>query len=237
MCGRYAASRRPEDLVEELAVDDVAETVDGPSWNVAPTDPVPLVRVGPTGRRELRVARWGLTAQGAGPARSGRLINARAETVASKPAFRDAFAARRGLLPADGYYEWTRGPGGRRQAWFIAPRDGSVLAMAGIYTAHPGPDGRVLWTAAVITTAAPGDLAHLHERTPLTVDPADRAAWLDPDRRDPGRLRGLLGPAAAGRLVAHPVGPAVGDVRRDGPQLVAPVAAPDVTAAVPLPLW
>ncbi|MGH8867529.1 MAG: SOS response-associated peptidase [Actinomycetes bacterium] len=243
MCGRYAASSNPDDLVEEFEVDRLATTGPlEPDFNVAPTKPVPVVLVrparGPTadGRparehpeRQLRVVRWGLVPSWAkDPSGAGRMINARVETVAEKPAFRRAFAARRCILPADGYYEWYAP---RRQPFFIRPRDGGVLAMAGLYEMWRDPTRAAedpeawLWTAAVLTTAAQDDLGHLHDRMPLVVGRHQRDAWLDPAAEDPRGLLDMLAPAAPGWLEAYPVSTAVGDVANNGRHLVEPLPA------------
>lgn len=242
VCGRYASSRSPEDLAEEFEVDrvDLRERLE-PDWNVAPSKPVAAVlarrdrTTGETARR-LSVVRWGLVPSWAKDVKIGnRLINARVETVHEKPAFRRAFAARRCLLPADGYYEWYGEVRGRKQPFFIRPRDGGVLAMAGLYEIWRDPGvaddddpSAFVWSATVITTTAEDDLGHLHDRMPMTVDREGWAAWLDPAAGDdPDALRALLVPAAPGRLEAYPVAPLVNDVRVNGPHLVDPLP-PDV---------
>ena len=183
--------------------------------------------------RELRVVRWGLVPSWAkDPSIGGRLINARAETVDSKPAFRKAFARRRCLLPADGYYEWQPVEvGGRtvKQPYFISRRDGGPLAMAGIYEfwrdrSRPDDHERAwLWTAAIITTSAPDELGRIHDRMPMIIDEKSWADWLDPASDDPADLRALLVPAAAGGLDWHPVSTEVNSVRHNGPGLIEPI--------------
>jgi putative SOS response-associated peptidase YedK len=247
VCGRYAASRSADDLVEEFEIEAVvaAEPL-AARFNVAPTDPVYAVLARPPREspdaepvRQLRVVRWGLVpAWAEGPSIASRLVNARMETVAEKPAFRRAFASRRCLLPADGYYEWyvdadRRDAKGRpvKQPYFVAPRDAGVLAMAGLYElwrdrARPGEDPDAwLWTSSVITTTAQDALGRIHDRMPLLVEPSRYAEWLDPRIDDPVELRRLLVPAAPGRLQAHPVSSRVNSVRNDGPDLVEPVKA------------
>lgn len=247
MCGRYAASRSPGDLVEEFEVDDPPETVLPPDYNVAPTKEVYAVVErrrtdedgAPVVRRQLRVARWGLVPSWAkDPSIGSRLINAREETVASKPAFRKAFARRRCLLPADGYYEWwipPDGPTGKsgkplKQPFFIHSVDGGSLAMAGLYEfwrdrTRDEEDPLAWWTTVtVLTTTAPDDLGRIHDRMPLLVEPGRWHEWLDPERdgtSDPDALTGLLVPAAPGRLAVYPVSTAVNDVRNNGPELLA----------------
>jgi putative SOS response-associated peptidase YedK len=258
VCGRYASSRSPEDLVEEFEVEQ--SLVSGPlpvDFNVAPTKEVYAVVSRPPSKekhrpaqRQLRVLSWGLIPSWADdPTIRSRLINARVETAAEKPAFRRAFAGRRCLLPADGYYEWytpereaddTPDAHGRRmkqrkQPFFIHDRQGAVLAMAGLYEiwrdpTRPDDDpDRFSWTCTVLTTDAEDDLGHIHERMPLLVEPERYDAWLDPSVSDPDALRGLLVPAAPGRLEAHPVSTLVNNVRNNGPELVEPLPL-DATA-------
>ncbi|MCD0482851.1 SOS response-associated peptidase [Streptacidiphilus sp. ASG 303] len=259
MCGRYASGRRPEDLVELFGVErwDPTETI-APDWNVAPTKPVwavmdrppkdaPPEGAPPEGAdrpvRQLHVLRWGLVPSWSKTPEAGvKMINARAETVHEKPAYRRAFASRRCLLPADGYYEWHTpetapdGPKGRarKQPYYITPADGSVMAMAGLYEwwrdrSRPADDpGAWLCTCTVLTTDAEDALGRIHPRMPLLVEPGGYDAWLDPDRSDPDELRSLLVPPAAGRLAARPVSPAVNNVRNNGPQLTEPIPADQV---------
>ncbi len=239
MCGRYAASRDLDDLVEEFEVEDAPGPVLPPSWNVAPTSDVyAVVQRPPRGEpegdpvRSLRVARWGLVPSWArDPSIGNRMINARLETVAEKPAFRRAFAKRRCLLPADGYFEWYGETRGKKQPFFIRPSDGGVLAMAGLYELWKDPsvtDEDVdpwLWSVTVITTSAPDDLGRIHDRTPLLVESQRYAEWLDPALDDADALNALLVPAAPGRLTAFPVSTEVNNVRNDGAHLVDPLPA------------
>jgi putative SOS response-associated peptidase YedK len=265
MCGRYASARKRIELLEEFSVqrDKVAEPLQ-PDYNVAPTKAVYAVvdraesaddGTGGAGNepegagtgaglveRELRVMRWGLVPFWAKDVRIGsRMINARAETVAEKPAFRRAFAKRRCLLPADGYYEWQQQPGAAKQPIYITRTDGRQLAFAGLYelwrdpaVARDDPDAW-LWTTTIITTSAPDELGMIHDRMPMIIDPASWADWLDPASNDAADLRALLVPAAASGLATYPVSTAVNSVRNNGPQLIEPVsagsAAPLVAAA------
>ncbi len=250
MCGRYASSRKPEDLVEEF---EIVESRVGaplePDYNVAPTKEVYAVLeraarpadgddVPEPPQRQLRVLTWGLVPSWAKDAGIGsRMINARMETVAEKPAYKRAFAVRRCLLPADGYFEWyptaqlTSAGKPRKQPFFIRPRDGGVLAMAGLYEIWRDPakaddaDDRFRWTCTVLTTEAEDSLGHIHDRMPLMVERDRWADWLDP--RVGGRLD-LLVPAAPGGLEAFPVSTAVGNVKNNGPELVAPLPLEDV---------
>jgi putative SOS response-associated peptidase YedK len=247
MCGRYASSRRPEDLIEEFEVTAprVAEPL-AADYNVAPTKEVYAVleraakaqgdQPAEPPERQLRVLRWGLIPSWAkDPSIGNRMINSRMETVAEKPAYKRAFAVRRCLLPADGYFEWypteekTKAGKPRKQPFFIHPVDGGVLAMAGLYEiwkdptrAEDDPD-LFRWTCTVLTTQAEDDLGHIHDRMPLMV-PRDRwGAWLDPALSDRDQLLPLLEPAAPGRLEAFPVSTLVSNVRNNGPELLEPL--------------
>ncbi len=243
MCGRYASSRRPEDLIEEFEVVD--SRVDRPleaDFNVAPTKPVYAVVERPPSReseeppqRQLRVFTWGLLPSWAkDPKLAGRLINARVETVADKPAFRRAFASRRCLLPADGYFEWyptsevTSSGKPRKQPFFIRPRDHGVIAMAGLYEIWRDPDrsdddpDRLRWTCTVLTTQAEDELGHIHDRMPMMVERERWGAWLDPGAPRE-HLHELLVPASPGALEAYPVATLVNNVRNNGPELLEPL--------------
>lgn len=234
MCGRYAATATTAELVAEYDIAFVRDGAPAPNHNVAPTDPVPAVveRVrgdGPDQRvvRMLVELRWGLVPSWSADARgAARMINARSETVASKPAFRKAFATRRCLLPARGYYEWTPSPdpaGGRtrKQPYFITPDDGGLLTMAGLYEFWRAPAGEWLATCAIITTTATDRLGHIHDRMPMVITPGNRAAWLDPGHTDPDAAHALL--RVEDRLGAVPVSTKVNLVANKGPELIEPL--------------
>jgi putative SOS response-associated peptidase YedK len=241
MCGRYANVSDAEDLVREFQAVDATGGESLRDYNIAPTARVPIViAVGPGAERRLGLARWGLIpAWAKDPGVGSRMFNARAESVASKPAFRTAFRTRRCLVPASGYYEWMTveetEPGGRsrRRPYFVRSLDGAPLAFAGLYETWRGPDGTPLTSCTVITTTAAGDLPDLHERSPVILSRRDWTRWLDPSGAA-ADLSGLLAPAPAGTLVAHQVDPAVGNVRNNRPDLVEPLA-PAAEPAPPLP--
>ncbi|GII58892.1 DUF159 family protein [Planotetraspora thailandica] len=235
MCGRYASARKKHELLEEFEVelDGAPDQELGADYNVAPTKEVYAVmsRVpkieGARAVRQLRVVRWGLVPSWAkDPSIGSRLINARIETVGDKPAFRRAFASRRCLLPADGYFEWMPTEDKKKQPYFIHPADGGVLAMAGLYEFWKDPtradDDPLKWlcTCTVITTTAEDDLGRIHDRMPMMVERDRWGEWLDPGMPDPAHL---LVPASPGRLVAHPVSIAVNNVRNNGASLIVPV--------------
>jgi putative SOS response-associated peptidase YedK len=249
MCGRYASSRTAEDLVEEFDVLDprISEPL-APSYNVAPTDKVYAVleraakhddgsRGDPV--RQLRQLRWGLVPSWAKDVSIGsRMINARLETAAEKPAFRKAWASRRCLLPADGYFEWydtERTVKGKpvKQPFFITPADGGVLAMAGLYEiwrdrSLPEDDPEAFrWTCTVLTTEAADEIGRIHDRMPLIVPRDRRDAWLSPTTTD-DHLDELVVPAQQSGLTAYPVDKAVGNVRNNGPELVEPLPPEEV---------
>ncbi|HET7017257.1 MAG TPA: SOS response-associated peptidase [Streptosporangiaceae bacterium] len=251
MCGRYASARSRIELLEEFDVqgDRVDESLNA-DYNVAPTKPVYAVMTrkpraetddaaaktaattttDAKAERELRVVRWGLVPYWAKDVSIGsRLINARAETVSEKPAFRAAFAKRRCLLPADGYYEWQPPPPGTKgskQPYFICRPDHSVLAFAGLYElwrdrSLPREDpGAWLWTATVITTSAPDELGEIHDRMPMVIDRASWTDWLDPGNTDVADVQALLAPAASTGLISYPVAQLVNSVRNNGPELI-----------------
>ena len=166
--------------------------------------------------------RWGLVPSWSkDPKGAARMINARRESVADKPAFRTAYAKRRCLLPADGYYEWKTA-GTAKQPWYLSAQSGDPLAMAGLYEHWRSPEGDWLSTCTVLTTSAPDELGEIHDRTPLLVPRPAWATWLDPSLADPGDL---LVPGVPGVLDAWPVSKDVGNVRNDGAHLVLPVHA------------
>ena len=233
MCGRFAASAGPDEYVEVFGIDEVVDEP-LPSFNIAPTDPVPAVvervdRESEQTVRKLVTPRWGLVPSWSKDATgAARMINARAETVATKPAFRKAFAARRCLIPADGYYEWitqAAGPGAKalKQPFFLRPADGGLFVMAGLYEFWKSPVGEWLTTATIITTTATDALGHIHDRMPMTVEPDAWASWLDPRQAEPDAAASLL--CVPEGLTAYRVSMLVNRVTNDGPELVAPLAA------------
>jgi putative SOS response-associated peptidase YedK len=253
MCGRFVSARKRLELLEEFGIerDRVADGPDpepDPDYNVAPTKRVYAVmdrhpREEEPPARELRVVRWGLVPSWAKDASGGgRLINARAETIAVKPAFRRAFARRRCILPADGYYEWqalSEQGKQRKQPYYIYSRDGGALAFAGVYElwrdeALPADHERAwLWTAAIITTQATDEVGQIHDRMPMVIAHDQWTDWLDPDNSDPGQLQATMQPAMAGGLTSHPVSTAVNFVRNNGPELIVPLSSAALSSAAP----
>ena len=230
MCGRFAASASTDDYVEVFGVAEVVDEVQ-PSFNLAPTDPIPAIveRLDADGAavRKLVAPRWGLVPSWSKDAAgAARMINARFETVAEKPAFRKAFAARRCLIPADGYFEWHVLPGQEgvkkpaKQPFFIRPASG-LFVMAGLYEFWRTPMGEWLTTATIITTSATDALGHIHDRMPMVVDPDDWASWLDPAQTRPDAAASLL--VVDPDLTFYPVSSAVGNVANNSPELIEPL--------------
>lgn len=241
MCGRYATTQTSSTLNRDFEIDLPRAVPDTgaefePDYNMAPTKIAPVV----IGRRrddsdqlhrELVAARWGLIPSWAkDPSIGSRMINARTETVAEKPSFKAAFAKRRALIPADGYYEWYTAPlteGQKKptkQPFYITPKDGSVLAMAGLYEFWKDREaGDWVISFTILTTSAEDALGQVHDRMPLFLERDAYDAWLDPAPRSTDDLLGLLVPAAPGRLDAFAVSTAVNNVRNNGPELIAPL--------------
>lgn len=215
MCGRFALHADPEQLAE--ALDASAPADYHPRFNIAPTQTVlTLHRVGD--ERRLVPLRWGLVpAWSKGPDNRYSMINARAETVHSKPAFRGPFRHHRCLIPASGFYEWRTGERGK-QPWYIHPTDGPLLLFAGLWDRWDGPDEHVD-SCTILTTAANALMAQLHDRMPVILDAEGQIAWLDPDA-DSSDLRALLVPAPDERLAAHPVGRQINNPRHEGPDCI-----------------
>ena len=224
MCGRYAAAKDVASLVEEFEVARPPDETLPPDYNVAPSKQVYIVVDRETDdgvQRQLRTAKWGLVPSWAKDPKIGnRMINARIETAAQKPSFRRAWAKRRCLLPADGYYEWYAGEG-PKQPFFIHRTDGGSLAMAGLFEFWKDGDDWLV-TTCVLTTDAPDALGRIHDRMPLLVPRDNWGMWLDPESLP---AVDMAVPAMATGLAAYPVSTAVNNVKHNGPQLLDPLPA------------
>ena len=223
MCGRYTLTT-PLEGIRQLF--EVAVTSNlAPRYNIAPTQQVAAVRLGPDGRREVGFLRWGLIPAWAKDATiASRLINARGETLAEKPAFRQAFAQRRCLLPADGFYEWAKTGSGGKQPYYIHRRDGGLMAFAGLWESWRGPDDAIpMETCCIITTAATESLAPIHHRMPVILAREQHDLWLDP-KTVRGDLGGLLRPCRDDILSAIPVSSRVNKVANDDAALISELA-------------
>lgn len=221
MCGRYTLSTPPELLAEHFALDAVPTGLDA-RYNIAPSQEVPvIVRVEGRGRHLERM-RWGLVPGWAqDPSIGHRLINARAETAATKPAFRSAFRKRRCLIPADGFYEWQR-IDRTKQPYWIARADGAPLAFAGLWEHWEAADGHtVIDSCTILTCAALPPVSQLHSRMPVILPPTAYTAWLDP-ARGPDALQALLQPTGTDALQVRRVSREVNNPRNDYDALIAP---------------
>lgn len=227
MCGRFVVARASAELAVELDVERIPDEPLEPSYNVAPTDPIPLV-VDAKGTRRLEVARWGLIPGWAKDISVGaRSINARSETAASKPTFRDAVQRRRGIIPVDGYYEWRKRADGTKQPYFVHPADHSILLFAGLYEWWRTPEGEWLLSTTILTRDSAGEqMTALHDRMPVFMAKRDASEWLaETTIGDQGLVASFAdrSVAVAETLTMHPVDPRVGNVRESGEALVSPI--------------
>ena len=222
MCGRVSQQRPASELAEIFAAEPLADDL-GARFNVAPTDEA-LVVVQREERRAITAYRWGLIPHWADSAKVGsRMFNARAETLTSSPAFRDAFRRKRCLVPVDGFYEWQR-IGARRQPFSIARADGRPLVLAGLWSGWRDPAAdRVVRTFTIVTSGPNEQMSTLHDRMPVIVPEDAWSLWLDPELEDYGELQGLLAPSDDVALRIQAVRPLVNNVRNDGPELLEPV--------------
>jgi putative SOS response-associated peptidase YedK len=223
MCGRYRLSRRKQIIEEHF--DSVSGEEDwSPRYNVAPTQPVPIIRQHPKEpRRELSLARWGLIPWWAKDSSSAaRMINARSETAATLPAFRDALKARRCLVPADGFYEWKRDAKVRHPYCFEVT-GGELFAFAGLWERWKDPSGKSLETCAILTTTPNAVTSAVHDRMPVILSPDAYDLWLDPAFADVLAVSELLKPYYAAGMRCYPVSTRVNHVANDDAECCAPV--------------
>ncbi len=220
MCGRFTLASPSEVVAEVFGLGEVP--VLAPRYNIAPGQQVAVVRAGADGSRALGSLRWGLVPSWAkDPAIGNRLINARAETAADKPAFRAGLRGRRCLVVADGFYEWASG-GTRKQPYLIAYADGRPFGLAGLWESWQGGGGETLESCTILTTAPNEVVAPLHDRMPVIVPAAAHGLWLDPRERRPEAVAGLLVPAPPEAMVARAVGLRVNNPANEGPGCIEP---------------
>ena len=224
MCGRYASSLPAEAIARLFGTTNPLPNL-RPTWNMAPSMDAPVIRLNPeTKERHLDTLKWGLVPSFTKDQKAARKpINARSETVLSSGMFKAAFARRRCIVPADVFFEWQAAPGGK-QPFAIARVDGMALAFAGLWEGRRDPDGNVLRTFAILTTAANHKMAELHQRMPVILEQGDWTTWLC---ADPDAAADLTRPAPEGAVRFWPVGREVGNVRNDGPHLILPRKMPD----------
>ena len=226
MCGRYTVRAHARKLVERFRAEiaDAAGIGLFPRYNVAPSQPVPVVIVPSSGvERRLTKMRWGLVPSWSKDANSG-IINARSETVATKPSFRNGFKRRRCLIPADGFYEWKAIGEKTKQPFYIRMADEEPFGFAGLWEHWQDANGNELETCAIITTAANELMATIHDRMPVIIDPTDYDRWLDHHDEDTVRVVDLLRPYPADAMIATPVSTYVNKPQNEGPRCVAPIA-------------
>jgi putative SOS response-associated peptidase YedK len=240
MCGRFVVATSPQSLAEHFGVDEVWVDAAEPDYNVAPTEQVMVVRERTRDGHQQRVLshlRWGLVPSWSkDPSTGNKMINARAETLTTKAAYKNAFVTHRCIIPADGFYEWrvvappaTPKGRARKQPLFVRRRDGDVIAFAGLWAAWKVPEGREeelgapdgwLRSCTIITTEPNALLAPVHDRMPAVLHESSWDEWLDPEERDTGALSQLIAPAPDDALEMWPVGPLVNKPEHKGPEVI-----------------
>ncbi|MPZ58199.1 MAG: SOS response-associated peptidase [Rhizobiales bacterium] len=221
MCGRYAITSTPEAIRQLLGY--LEQPNFPPRYNVAPTQPIPIVRL-EQGARRFALVRWGLIpAWVEDPRTFSLVINARGDNVLSKPAFRNAMRYRRCLIPADGFYEWQEIGGGPRRPFYVHAKDGAPFAFAGLWEVWSGPNGEEMETAAIVTTDANRALRPIHPRMPVILAPEAYDLWLDCRNVDAETAAALIAPPPEDLLEAYPVSMAVNRHANDDASLIAPV--------------
>jgi putative SOS response-associated peptidase YedK len=223
MCGRYRLSRRKQ-IIEEHFDSASGEEDWSPRYNIAPTQPVPVIRQNPKEpRRELSLMRWGLIPSWAKDSSiSAQMINARSETAATKPAFRDPLTSRRCLVPADGFYEWVR-TGKAKQPYCFEVNDGELFAFAGLWDRWKDPNGQWIKSCSILTTTPNAVTSPVHDRMPVIIDRADYDLWLDPGMTNVEAASDLLKPYDARTMRSYPVSTRINHVANDDPECSARV--------------
>ena len=223
MCGRYKLSRRKQ-IIEEHFDCGSDEPDWGPRYNIAPTQPVPVIRQNPKEPvRELTLMRWGLIPSWAKDATGAAgMINARSETASSKPAFRDSLKSRRCLIPADGFYEWAR-TGKWKQPYCFEVNDGELFAFAGLWDRWKDPSGSWIKTCSILTTTPNAVTSALHDRMPVILERDSYDLWLDPGMHNVAAVSELLKPFNAMLMRCYPVNSRVNHVGNDDAECSAPV--------------
>ena len=222
MCGRFSLGADATTLVAQF------DLFEAPAWtpryNIAPTQPAPTIVIASADpRRGFKLHRWGLIPSWAkDPAIGSQMINAQAETVAAKPAFRAAFRKRRCFVLADGFYEWGQ-QGRKKQPYYIRLRHGRPFAIAGLWEHWEGPEGRAVDSCTLLTIGANDLIGEFHHRMPVILDSRDYDLWLDPNVQDAERLQPLLRPYPADAMAAYPVSTRVNNPANDTPDCIAPV--------------
>jgi putative SOS response-associated peptidase YedK len=224
MCGRFVLMTLGRDLAKQFGLEEEPDL--RPRYNIAPTQMVAVIRIDrDTLQRRLVLVKWGLIPFWAKDTTIGhKLINARAETAAEKPAFRAAFKSRRCLVPADGYYEWKKRKEGQKQPYLARNADGTPFAFAGLWEKWQAPEDQILESCTILTTDANDLTQSIHDRMPVILQPKDYDLWLDPEVKGPDLLKPLLQPYPSKEMTVMPVNPKVNKATYDAPDCVETVA-------------
>ena len=222
MCARFNLRTNPYTIAEIFGL--LREPPWSSRYNIAPTQQVLVIRLNSDGERSGDLLRWGLIPSWAEDAAIGsKMINARAESLATKPAFRDAFRKRRCVIPVSGFYEWQPITSRITQPWHIHHRNDELLAFAGIWETWKDDDGAAVETCSIVTTVPNPFMAEVHDRMPVILPAAARHMWLDPKLQDPQALQGLLVPYAEDSLIREPIGALINSPRNDSEACIKPV--------------
>ncbi len=225
MCGRYTLATPTEALAGLFHLQTALPSL-RPRYNIAPTQPVAVVRRSTEGEREMVIIYWGLIPSWAKePDIGNRLINARSETVSEKPSFRSAFKRRRCLVPTDGFYEWQR-LNKRKQPHYVCMSDGEPFAFAGLWESWEGEDETVIESCTILTTEANAFVRPIHNRMPVIVEPGDYDLWLEAEPDRTGALARLMRPYSGDRLTAFPISTWVNNPKNDDARCVEPIEQP-----------
>lgn len=219
MCGRFSFIHSDETIAEVFQVAEVPHLT--PRYNIAPTQPVPTVlQTSEDADRQFKFLHWGLIPSWSkDPKMGARMINAKAETVSEKPAFRSAFKRRRCLVLADGFYEWQQ-QNGKKQPYYFRLEDGKPFAFAGLWEHWEGAEGEVIESCTILTTEANDVLRPIHDRMPVILDPKDYDQWLDPKVQNPDSLKPLLQPYRSEEMIVYPVSTKVNSPKIDSPECI-----------------
>ncbi|MFZ5967964.1 MAG: SOS response-associated peptidase [Bacillota bacterium] len=223
MCGRFYLAVELENLLERYDIVD-GEINYIPRYNIAPTQQIPVI-INQDGENRIKLFSWGLIPHWAKDASfASKMINARAETLATKPSFKDAFLSRRCIIPASGFYEWDKSRD-KKQPFSFHLKSGGIMSLAGLWDRWQNPNGEVIYTFAIITTDPNDVIEPFHHRMAAILNPEDESKWLDPENRDMMNLAALLKPYPSGKLTYHRVSEAVNSVRNDDSSLIEPVVS------------
>ena len=232
MCGRFALTASPQEVAELLGL-DMLEAFP-PRYNIAPTQPVLMANISAANARVGTLVRWGLVpAWVKDPNEFSLLVNARSETAAQKPSFKNAMRHRRTLIPASGFYEWKR-LGDQKQAYWITPADGGVVMFGGLMETWASAEGSEIDSGCILTTHANDQIANIHHRMPVAIKPEDFESWLDCKNREPRDVEQLMLPIEDGYFNAIPVSDAVNKVANSGPQIQDKVQPKELDKAQPV---